>query len=429
MALPVVAAVDNNTDTEAGIPAGPRLLACVIDPENGQVARDLAAAQGWRNPVILDGGVSVAQNYVEKSPPPTLMIVDIDDVEDPVQSLSALAEFCPPDMSVIAIGSRNELSLYRALIDLGVTDYVTKPITLAMMENSLRGEKRPNAGGITPRNQAHIVAFMGARGGVGTTTVAGSVAWALAHVYQKRVALLDFDLHFGNLAMSFDLIPAPGMREALEYPARIDSRLLSTAMLQESPRLKVLAAEEPLVDEIHVAQGAVDAMLNVLRGDNDFIVVDLPRYLGEDVRRLLTLSGSIGIVTDLSLAAARDTLRLSDFAKTLTPAARHLVIGNNVGAKHRGEIAKAEFENVTTIHLDFAVPFEPSAALTTSSTGSVLTAAMRHTKAAGALRDIAMRLGGFEAKTDKKAVPAAQPKLPGTLSPRSFLPSFLKRSA
>ena len=71
----------------------------------------------------------------------------------------------------------------------------------------------------------------------------------------------------------------------------------------------------------------------------------------------------------------------------------------------------------------------PSAALTTSSTGSVLTAAMRHTKAAGALRDIAMRLGGFEAKTDKKAAPAAQPKLPGALSPRSFLPSFLKRSA
>ena len=420
--------MDSNNEIETGVPAGPRLLACVIDPENGQVARDLAAAQGWRNPVILDGGVSAAQNYVEKSPPPTLMIVDIDDVEDPVQSLAALAEFCPPDMSVIAIGSRNELTLYRALIDLGVTDYVTKPITLAMLENSLRAEKRPNSG-MAPRNQAHIVAFLGARGGVGTTTVAGSVAWALAHVYQKRVALLDFDLHFGNLAMSFDLIPAPGMREALEYPARIDSRLLSTAMLQESPRLKVLAAEEPLVDEIHVAQGAVDAMLNVLRGDNDFIVVDLPRHLGEDIRRLLTLSSSIGIITDLSLAAARDTLRLSDFVKTLTPAARHLVIGNNVGAKHRGEIAKAEFENVTTIHLDFAVPFEPSAALTTSSTGSVLTAAMRHTKTAGALRDIAMRLSGFEQKSDKKVVQSAQSKAPGALSARSFLPSFLKRSA
>jgi len=428
-----VAAVDSNADIEAGLPAGPRLLACVIDPENGQVARDLAAAQGWRNPVILDGGVAAAHNYIEKSPPPTLLIVDIDDVDDPVQSLAALAEFCPPDMGVIAIGSRNELTLYRALIDLGVTDYVTKPITLAMLENSLCGEKRPNAG-MAPRNQAQIVSFMGARGGVGTTTVAGSVAWALAYVYQKRVALLDFDMHFGNLALSFDLIPAPGMREALEYPARIDSRLLNSAMLQESPRLKVLAAEEPMVDEVHVASGAVDAMLNVLRGDNDFIIVDLPRHLGEEIRRMLTLSGTIGIVTDLSLASARDTLRLADFAKTLTPAARHLVVANNVGAKHRGEIAQGEFERVTAIHLDYAVPFEPSAALTTSSTGNVLTSALRHTKAAAALRDVAMRLAGYEQKPAKKSLLSGLAKLPlpklgGAFSASALMPGFLKRSA
>jgi pilus assembly protein CpaE len=300
-----------------------------------------------------------------------------------------------------------------------------------MLENSLRGEKRANAG-MAPRNQAQIVAFLGARGGVGTTTVAGSVAWALAHVYQKRVALLDFDLHLGNLALSFDLVPAPGLREALEYPARIDSRLLSMAMVQESPRLKVLAGEEPLVDDIHVAPGAVDAMLNVLRGDNDFILVDLPRHLDETTRRLLTLCGTIGIVTDLSLASARDTLRLSDFAKTMTPAARHLNIANNVGAKHRGEIAQAEFERVTAIHLDYAIPFEPAAALTTSSTGNVLTSAMRHTKAAGVLRDIAMRLAGYEQKAAKKSMLSSLtslPKLSGGLNPAALLPSFLKRSA
>ena len=423
--------MDNNADAEAGLPSGPRLLACIIDPEYGQVARDLSAAQGWRNPIIIEGGVAAAQTYIQKSSPPTLLIVDIDDVDDPVQSLATLAEYCPPDMSVIAVGSRNELTLYRSLIDLGVIDYVTKPITLAMLENSLRGEKRANAG-MAPRNQAQIVAFLGARGGVGTTTVAGSVAWALAHVYQKRVALLDFDLHLGNLALSFDLVPAPGLREALEYPARIDSRLLSMAMVQESPRLKVLAGEEPLVDDIHVAPGAVDAMLNVLRGDNDFILVDLPRHLGEATRRLLTLCGAIGIVTDLSLASARDTLRLSDFAKTMTPAARHLNIANNVGAKHRGEIAQAEFERVTAIHLDYAVPFEPAAALTTSSTGNVLTSAMRHTKAAGVMRDIAMRLAGYEQKATKKSMLSSLtslPKLSGGLNPGALLPSFLKRSA
>ena len=430
--------MDNNID-DSEVAAGPRLLACVADIETGQAARDLAAAQGWRNPVILDGGLGSAQSYIEKSAPPNLLIVDIDDSADPAKALAAVAEFCPPETSVIAIGSRNELTLYRELLDLGVTDYLTKPVSLAILERALRQEKRPG-GGVGPRQQAQLVAFTGARGGVGSTTVAGSVAWCLAHLYQKRVALLDLDLYYGNLALSFDLVPAPGLREALEYPVRIDSRLLGSAMLQESPRLKVLTAEEPLIDQIHVAAGAIDSLLGALRTDYDFIVIDLPRTLSEEVRRVMTLANVVGLVTDLSLASARDTLRLSDFAKTLSPAARHVVVANNVGAKHRGEIARNEFEKVTAIHLDFAVPFEPTAALTTSSTGTVLSAACRHTKAAEALRDLAMSLAGYEQKkTEKKSVFSLPslgnltklPKLSlgGSFSPRALLPGFFKKSA
>jgi CheY-like chemotaxis protein len=178
--------VDNNID-DSEVAAGPRLLACVADIETGQAARDLAAAQGWRNPVILDGGLGSAQSYIEKSAPPNLLIVDIDDSADPAKALAAVAEFCPPETSVIAIGSRNELTLYRELLDLGVTDYLTKPVSLAILERALRQEKRPG-GGVGPRQQAQLVAFTGARGGVGCTTVAGSVAWFFAWPISIRSA-------------------------------------------------------------------------------------------------------------------------------------------------------------------------------------------------------------------------------------------------
>jgi pilus assembly protein CpaE len=108
-------------------------------------------------------------------------------------------------------------------------------------------------------------------------------------------------------------VPGPGLREALEYPARMDARLLGSAMLHESPQLSVLAAEEPLVDLPQVAAGAADALVTVLRADCDFIIVDLPRHLEEIVRRTITVATTIGVVTDLSLAAARDTLRLVEF--------------------------------------------------------------------------------------------------------------------
>lgn len=419
---------EQNSEQEVGQSAGPRLLACVPDPETRQIACDLAAAQGWRNPITIGGGVVAAHDYIAKSAPPNLLIVDID---DPAKALGELAELCPPEMTVIAIGKRNELSLYRELIELGVTDYLLRPVSLAMLERAIRTEKR--TGGVAAKHQAQLVSFIGARGGLGTTTVAGSVAWCLAHIYQKRVALIDLDLHFGNLALSLDLVPAAGLREALEYPTRIDSRLLAGAMLEESPRLKVLAAEEPLVDQIHVAPGAIDTMLNVLRGDYDFVLVDLPRYLSEESRRMLILASTVALITDLSLASARDLLRLSDFVKTLTPAARHLVIANQVGAKHRGEIARAEFERVTAIKIDQAIAFEPNAALTTASTGNVLSAALRHSAAAGGMRDIAMRLAGIEQKIAKPSLLGKLPlpaiALPASLNPRALLPSFLKRSA
>jgi len=431
--------VDNNEhnefpETELGQNTGPRLLACVVEPETGQIARDLAAAQGWRNPVAIEGGIAAAHDYITKHAPPNLLIVDIDDAEDPVKALTELAELCPPEMTVIALGNRNELTLYRELTELGVTDYLLKPVTLAALERSLRGDGKRQIGQGTAKTQAHVASFVGVRGGAGATTVAGSVAWCLAHLYQKRVALIDLDLQFGNLALSFDLVPAPGLREALEFPSRLDSRLLGTAMLEESLRLKVLAAEEPLVDQVHVAPGAIDTMLTVLRHDYDYVIVDLPRVLSDEVRRMLTLSATVGLVTDLSLASARDLLRLSDFARTMAPSARHLIVANHVGAKHRGEIARAEFERITAVRLDHIVPFEPNAALATASTGNVLAAALKHAPAAAALRAIAMHVGAITPDAAKAGsvlakLPLAKLGAIGGFRPRALLPGFLKRSA
>jgi len=220
--------------------------------------------------------------------------------------------------------------------------------------------------------------------------------------------------------LSLDLVPGPGLREALEYPARMDARLLASAMLHESPQLSVLAAEEPLVDLPQVSAGGADALVTVLRADCDFIIFDMPRHLEEVVRRTITVGTTIGVVTDLSLAAARDTLRLVEFNKVLSPTAKHMVIGNQVGAPHRGEVGRSEFERVVGLKLDGAIPFEHQAALTTSSTGTALPSALRNSKAAAELAALAEQICGVQAP--KKRSGLAKKLVPG-------LPSWFKRSA
>ncbi|HEY1505642.1 MAG TPA: AAA family ATPase [Stellaceae bacterium] len=406
------------SDELTPIATGPRLLACLGDPASAQVLRDFAAAQRWRNAAIVEGGIVAAHDQLQSQAAPNLLVLDIDDAEDPVQSLYALAEFCPPEMSVIAIGQSNDLNLYRDLLELGVTDYLPKPITVQMVERALKRHKRSHHSGEEPA-KAQIITLMGARGGVGTTTVAAGVAWCLAHLHHRSVAVVDLDLHFGNLALSLDLVPGPGLREAFEYPARMDARLLGSALLHESPQLSVLAAEEPLIDLPQVSASAADALVNVLRADCDFIIVDLPRHLDEIVRRTITVATTTAVVTDLSLAAARDTLRLVEFNRVLSPTAKHMVIGNQVGAPHRGEVGRTEFERVVGLSLDGAVPFEPQAALTTSSMGTALPAALRNSKAAAELAAMAEQICGTQ-QLKKRSL--ANKLLPG-------LPSWFKRSA
>jgi pilus assembly protein CpaE len=406
------------SDELTPIATGPRLLACLADPASAQAIRDFAAAQRWRNAAIVEGGIVAAQEQLQNQTPPNLLVVDVDDAEDPVQALYALAELCPPEMSVIAIGQRNDLNLYRDLMELGVTDYLPKPIDVQALERALKRNKRAH-GGDEPI-KAQVITLMGARGGVGTTTVAAGLAWCLAHLHNRSVAVVDLDLHFGNLALNLDLVPGPGLREALEYPARMDARLLGSAMLHESPQLSVLAAEEPLVDLPQVAAGAADALVTVLRADCDFIIVDMPRHLEEIVRRTITIATTIGVVTDLSLAAARDTLRLVEFNRVLSPTAKHIVIGNQVGAPHRGEVGRAEFERVVGLGLDSAIPFEGQAALTTSSMGTALPAALRNSKAAAEFAALAEQICGVQAP--KKRSGLSKKLLPG-------LPGWLKRSA
>jgi len=396
----------------------PGLVACLGDAESAQVIRAFAAARRWPNAHVMEGGVRAALGHLQQQPAPTLLVVDIDDAQEPVQALAALAEIAPPEMSAIAIGRHNDLNLYRDLIELGLADYLTKPITVEMLERALRRSKR-GAGGEDTK-PAQIVALMGARGGVGTTTIAAGLAWCLAHQHRRQVALADLDLHFGNLALSLDLVPGPGLREALEYPARMDARLLGSAMLHESPQLSVLAAEEPLVDLPEVTPGAADALVNVLRSDHDIVIFDLPRRLDELVRRTIAVATTVGIVTDLSLAAARDTLRLAEFARALAPGAQQKILGNHVGAPHRGEVGRAEFERVIGKPLDLAIPFEPQTALATSSTGTALPAALRNSKATAEIAALARAIAGAE-QAKKRSFLGAK------LLPRR--PAWLKRSA
>jgi pilus assembly protein CpaE len=383
-----------------------RTVACLVDAPTREMVSLLVAELGWRQAKVYEGGIARAVQALDPASPPGLLIVDVSDSADPMQALDELAEHCSPETKVLAVGTVNDIVLYRRLIGMGLADYLVKPVDAEHLREAVTAAIRPTerSHGPAAPKQTRLLALIGSRGGVGTTTLATGIGWCLSEEQDQRVALLDLDLQFGNMALGLDLEPGRGLREALEHPERIDSLLVMGAMSGSSERLRVLAAEEPLDDQPLLDPTSVDPLVGALTDSFDCIIADLPRGLDGMGRRLLAKADQIAIVTDLSLAAMRDTQRLAGLIEILKPGAKPLVIVNRGGALPRGEIGRAEFEKGIGRKIDAVIPYDVKAASAMAEHGKPLPAASRNGKAAVELRRVATLMAGAVKETPKSFV-------------------------
>jgi pilus assembly protein CpaE len=376
--------------------SGLRFVACVADDVTREAVSRAVQHLGWSHAKVRPGGVDAARRSIDITSPPRLVLVDLAEAADPVEAVSELSQLCGPATRFLTIGAVNDVSLYRKLIGIGVADYLVKPVSSEVLCDAMVAALKVEDPAPGAARTTRLFAFIGARGGVGTTSVAVATAWILAQEFKLRTALLDLDLHFGNLALSLDLEPGRGLREALENPERTDSLLLASAMVSESDKLPILATEEPLEDQLVFDGTAAAPLLSALSQDYDCLVVDLPRSLDSVARQVIALADHTVIVTDLSLAALRDSVRLRDLARALESRSTPLLVANQVGAEHRGEIGRPEFERGIGNALDHAVPFDAKAAVAAAQSGKAIPAAAAGSKATAELRRLAARLAGRE---------------------------------
>jgi pilus assembly protein CpaE len=361
----------------------------------------VAGEQGWPENWVLEGGISEAITALGGVATPQVLVLDISDSADPIADISALAEVCDEGTRVIALGQINDVNLYRELMDFGVLDYLLKPVSPeAMGALILKAIEQPEI--VEEENKTgRLIAVIGARGGVGASMVAVNTAWMIAHEQNIRVALVDLDLYFGSVALSLDLEPGRGFREALENPSRIDGLFIERAMVRESDHLFVLGAEEPLENRISFDSAAVELLLERLRASFDCVVVDLPRSEVTAHSSILAQASMIGIVSDATLASMRDTMRLKEFAKKSAPAADAIVIVNRFGAAKIGELSKGDFERGAELTVDYLIPYEIKTAAQSMNSGKALGQVAKNGKLVALLRDLSRQFSGSDEEITK----------------------------
>ncbi len=386
--------------------------AYICDEATLDVLRPVVVEMGWAPEKCYRGGLRNAVQSLSISASPAILLVDLSESGDPLNDINALAEVCEPGTVVIATGQVNDVRLYRDLLASGIHDYLLKPLSATQLRDALTNAQAVFS---APRHvdgdgdKPHIAtAIVGTRGGVGASTLATSLAWLFSMEHQRSTALLDLDVHFGTGALSLDLEPGRGLTDAIENPSRIDGLFIERAMIRANDRLAIMSAEAPINAPLMTDGTAFLQLEEEFRQSFEMTVIDLPRNMLINFPHLLTEVNVVALVSELTLASARDTIRILSWLKSNAPGATPMIVCNRM-LTSGSEISKADFEASIERKINFMIPLDQKAAVNAAKLGQTFAEANKSAKSAQVMRDIAGAIlgageaGGAEEKADGKS--------------------------
>lgn len=379
--------------------------AFVCDEHSFDVVRSIAIEMGWPPEKVNKGGLRNAVQSLSVSTSPQILFVDMSESGDPLNDINGLAEVCEPGTVVIAAGQVNDVRLYRDLVASGIQDYLLKPFGPDQLRDAVA---QAQAVFLAPRTdagaeRAHLaVAVIGTRGGAGASTMATSLSWMLSDKAKRLTALLDLDVHFGTGALAMDLEPGRGLTDAIDNPSRIDGLFIERAMVRASDKLAILSAEAPISQPMMTDGGAFYQLQEEFRSAFECSVLDLPRAMLIQHPHLMNEVNVAIVVTELTLAAARDSIRILSWLKSNTPQTRVLVVANRVHANAL-EISRKDFEQSIERKVDILIPFDTRIASQAAKLGKTFAEVAKGSKVGIACTALMTEVQGAVEETDGAA--------------------------
>lgn len=316
------------------------------------------------------GGIPNAIEFYQSAATPNLIILE--SREEPKQllaSLERLAEVCDQTTRVVVIGHYNDVGLYRELMRSGISEYVVAPISMTDIVSVISAIfVDPDADPI-----GRSIAFIGAKGGVGSSTIAHNVGWAMSKLFTSEVVVADMDLAFGTANINFDQDPAQGIAEAVFAPERIDEVYLDRLLSQCAERLSLLAAPSTLDRTYDFDAEAFAQIIDTAQRSAPALVLDVPHMWCGWSRTTLTHADEVVITATPELANLRNAKNMVDMLRKLRPndPPPRLVI-NQSGVPKRPEISVEDFAEPLGIEPIAVIPFDPQLFGNASNNGRML---------------------------------------------------------
>lgn len=334
------------------------------DDDTNQSFIEAAARLGEIQAKSYPGDINQAVEYIKSTAHTKILCVDCSRRDLLISDVEKLMDFCPPDTKVIILGDKNDVSIFRDLMKLNISDYLVKPVTPDILTRSMSVSLRNGADTFSTKQKrsGKMILFLGTTGGVGTTTLATNTATVLANEVGKKVVLIDSDLQFGNVTNLLNLKTSHALHDALESPERIDDLFLEQSMGTYGERLRILSSEEPLHETIEIDQpqlAALDPLIELVMSKFHYIIVDLCRHHPAMWRYFNRHANTIFLVSGLSIKCLRDTLRIFNTLSEEKESKTHGLIVNHTHEKETIKVNR--FEDLLGRKVTVEVSYSPMA--------------------------------------------------------------------
>jgi pilus assembly protein CpaE len=340
---------------------------------------------------VKTGGVAAAIESYRTAPTPNVIIIETESHVDVLEGLDQLATVCDAGTRVVVIGGVNDVAPYRELVRRGISDYVIGPVSALDVVRSICSLFSVSEAVAVGRT----IAIVGAKGGVGASTVAHNVAWAIARDLALDSVVIDLDLPFGTASLDYNQDPLQGIANAVFSPERLDTAVMDRLLSKCTDHLSLLAAPATLDRVYDFGAEAFDSIFDTLRMTTPCIVLDVPHQWSAWTKRALVGADEILIVAEPDLANLRNAKNMLNMLKTSRPNDRPpMYCLNQVGTPRRPEISVREFAKAIESQPVGTIPFDSRLFGTAANNGQMIAEVSANHRTTKMLLNIAQRLTG-----------------------------------
>lgn len=333
--------------------------------------------------------------FIAKEAKPDIILMDINmPVVDGIRATEEIT-LSVPETTVIIMSVQGETEYVRKAMTAGARDFLNKPFNgdelsrtiISTFEMESKRREKVSVPKIHEEVKSRVITVFSTKGGVGKTTIASNLAVCIARATKKKVALVDLDLQFGDIAIMLNVSVKNTISDLVKEFGQLDKNLMEEYLVTHFSGVKVLPA--PIKPEYaeYITGNHVEKIINTLRESYHYIIIDTSANFHETVLTSLDMSDKILLVSTLDLPTIKNVKAGVDVMETLHYPTEKISIVLNKASEQYG-IKYKDFENTLRHPIWSYVPEDNQTVITSANKGFPFVMTRTETKVAKAIMDI-----------------------------------------